>query len=203
MRVYKFSIIITSLISITTLILAAIFNTFQFANGVLLGVFGSSMVAVITSIIGYFVERKKLMITLLMDANQYIKLIWDYDTVIGNEEKFEYYNRLYDYDFSKINSTVFEMCFFDNKMLTFIRNKLYLPMFQYHSSITEKMPLYRALGQDKEKNAEKLGEINKELSAEGKEVFSIVKNVLWKEYREKIYGKRRMKRITLEEQQSN
>ena len=106
MRVYKFSIIITSLISITTLILAAIFNTCQFANGVLLGVFGSSMVAVITSIIGYFVERKKLMITLLMDANQYIKLIWDYDTVIGNEEKFEYYNRLYDYDFSKINSTV-------------------------------------------------------------------------------------------------
>ena len=65
------------------------------------------------------------------------------------------------------------------------------------------MPLYRALGQDKEKNAEKLGEINKELSAKGKEVFSIVKNVLWKEYREKIYGKRRMKRITLEEQQSN
>ena len=63
MTVYKRSVIITASISIVSLIIATSLNYVvneKFWSNVCLGLFGSSILTMITSIVGYFVERKKL-----------------------------------------------------------------------------------------------------------------------------------------------
>ena len=64
MTVYKRSVIVTASISIVSLIIVIIINYVgikTFWSDVCLGLFGSSILTMITSIIGYFVERKNCM----------------------------------------------------------------------------------------------------------------------------------------------
>ena len=63
MRVNKISVYITAPITILSLAAAIVLHNldFEFATNILIGIFASGLLAFILAIIGYFVERRKVL----------------------------------------------------------------------------------------------------------------------------------------------
>ena len=75
MRIYKKSIIVTALISLITIFLSYILKDsieYTFYYDVFIGIFSGAILTLITSIIGYIVERYNTLETFYIYAYKYI-----------------------------------------------------------------------------------------------------------------------------------
>jgi len=92
MRIYRNSIIVTGILSVVSIVLAAILNFItaadDFWSNALLGLFGSGVLTLITSVIGYCVERRRTFEgfayatkAILRNINRY-QLNWELDTKV-------------------------------------------------------------------------------------------------------------------------
>ena len=106
MTVYKRSVIVTASISIVSLITVIIINYVgieTFWSDVCLGLFGSSILTMITSIIGYFVERKNCMEGFYTETLKFAGRLKRYYYITELEEKIDFFcKKQRDYIYHKI-----------------------------------------------------------------------------------------------------
>ena len=106
MTVYKRSVIVTASISIVSLIIVIIINYVgieTFWSDVCLGLFGSSILTMITSIIGYFVERKNCMEGFYTETLKFAGRLKRYYYITELEEKIDFFcKKQRDYIYHKI-----------------------------------------------------------------------------------------------------
>ena len=101
MTVYKRSVIVTASISIVSLIIVIIINYVgieTFWSDVCLGLFGSSILTMITSIIGYFVERKNCMEGFYTETLKFAGRLKRYYYITELEEKIDFFLNMMDYE---------------------------------------------------------------------------------------------------------
>lgn len=135
MRIYRNSIFITGVLSAVSIALAAILNFATFADAfwcnALLGLFGSGILTLITSIIGYCVERRRIFEgfsyatkTILKDINKY-QMDWPLETKV---DFFINYHNDFGSEWDKYYG---DFCFlFDwrGKKRKYIYDKIYSPI---------------------------------------------------------------------------
>lgn len=101
MRIYKRSVIITGIISIVSLAFAIILNYVvneEFWCNVCLGLFGSSFLTLITSIIGYFVEKRNCMDSFYIETKKFLNKFNRYQIDLKLEDKIAFFLEMADYD---------------------------------------------------------------------------------------------------------
>ena len=144
MKIYKYATIITAILTILSFVSALLLNFYTcvdpFWANALLGVFGSSGLTLLTSIIGYRVERRKtfegfsyMTKAILHDLNKY-QTSWDLS------KKINYF--LNYHDISKIECDRYygEFSFlfdFRQKNRKYIYQKIYLPIHQVNQLINK------------------------------------------------------------------
>ena len=140
MSLYKKSIIVTAILSIISLAMAIIFNYVineQFWCNVCLGVFGSSVLTLITSKIGYSVERRSCLEAFYEDTLKVLNRINRYQHDLALEEKIDFFLAMMDYDKSSWNTTIGKLDFFDNKQREYIYQSIYNPLKELDKVISE------------------------------------------------------------------
>lgn len=134
MTVYKRSFEITLGISVFSFLLAFVMHRMVsledlgFWTNVLLGVFGSSLLAAITSLIGYFSEKRKLMEAFFSETIKILGIFCRYQVDLSLEQKIDFYLSWDDYDNGAWDLAFGGMDFFDNKSRRYIYNTIYHPI---------------------------------------------------------------------------
>lgn len=131
MTVYKKSFYVTAVLAICSLFLAAILNynyDESFWCNVMLGVFGSSLLAAITSLIGYFSERRKSMESFYTESLKLINRFNKYQTDFNLNQKIDFFLDLAEYDTTDWDSSYGDMDFFVNKNRKYVFEKVYKPI---------------------------------------------------------------------------
>lgn len=131
MTVYKKSVYITAVLTICSLIIAAILNyrfDESFWCNVMLGIFGSSLLAAITSLIGYFAERKKTMEKFYTESLKLLNRFNKYQTDFSLDQQIDFFLDLDDYDTSDWDAAFGDMDFFRNENRTYVFKKIYNPI---------------------------------------------------------------------------
>lgn len=140
MFIYKKGIIVSASLSIVSLFVAIILN-YVVAEGfwcnVMLGVFGSSLLAMITSIIGYVYERRNTMELFYTETLKLVNIFNRYQTDLTLDQKIEFFLGLSDYDTSDLNLLIGKMDFFNNDNRDYIYKSIYNPLIiAYNKSIS-------------------------------------------------------------------
>lgn len=138
MKQNKLAIIVTAPVALMSLILAYIFNQLGVQGGfwsnVMLGVFGSALLGLITAIINYAAERKNVMDAFFM---HYVKALNNFRRFLNNrypkgpaeiDITIETILRMDEFDYFPLDDTFRNMSFlFNNKN---IRNRIFERMYQ-------------------------------------------------------------------------
>jgi hypothetical protein len=140
MSIYKRGIIITATFAVVSIVCSIVLNycmNEKFWCNVFIGVFGSSLLTLITSFIGYFVERKKCMegfyTATLRILNQYNR----YQKDLSVDAKIEFFLTMVDYDNTSWNMYIGEMDFFNNENKKYIYKKIYTPLKEVDVAISK------------------------------------------------------------------
>lgn len=135
MTVYKKSFYVTAVLAICSLLLAAMFNYgFEelFWSNVMLGVFGSSLLAAITSIIGYFSERKKSMERFYTESLKLLNRFNKYQTDFNLEQQIDFFLDMDEYDITDWDAAYGDMDFFVNENRTYVFTQIYKPILDVY-----------------------------------------------------------------------
>lgn len=139
MSIYKKSIIITSILSGISLLIAIILNYVcneQFWCNVCLGVFGSSLLTFVTSMVGYFSERRNCLEGFYTETLKYISKINTYQKDLALCDKVDFFLEMIEYDKTIWDSFYGKMDFFNNsKTRKYIYEKIYTPIKEVDQSI--------------------------------------------------------------------
>jgi len=131
MSVYKRGFIATVILAIVSLMVAIVLNYGlgeQFWCNVCLGVFGSAFLTAVTSIIGYYVERKRVTEGFFVETTRMLKEFNKYQPDLSLEDKIDFYLSLSDYDKSAWNMYYSQMDFFGNGCRRKVFDKIYSPL---------------------------------------------------------------------------
>lgn len=140
MTVYKRSVIVTASISIVSLIIATSLNYVvkeKFWSNVCLGLFGSSILTMITSIIGYFVERKNCMEGFYTETLKFAGRLKRYYYITELEEKINFFLNMMDYDIANWDDFFSKIDFFCKKQRDYIFHKIYVPLMRIEKNISK------------------------------------------------------------------
>ena len=140
MRIYKRSVIITGIISIVSLAFAIILNYVvneEFWCNVCLGLFGSSLLTLITSIIGYFVEKRDCMDGFYIETIKLLNKFNRYQSDLKLEDKIAFFLEMADYDKTDWDMYFGKMDFFNNKQREYIYYNIYTPLIKARKTITD------------------------------------------------------------------
>lgn len=146
MKIYRNSIFITGALSVVSIILAAILNFSTSADtfwcNALLGLFGSGVLTLITSIIGYCVERRRTFEgfsyttkAILRDLNKY-QLEWSL------EKKVDFFLDYHDISRFEWDKYFGDFCFLadrNNANRQYIYKKIYFPLKQVDEFIGQRI----------------------------------------------------------------
>jgi hypothetical protein len=206
---------ITGPLTVGALLVAIIFNFYvgeQFWCNVFLGVFGSALLTLITSLIGYFTERRSCMEGFYVECKKMLKLYSRYQRVWPLDDKIDFFLAVDDYDISQWTMYYGKMDFFVKKEKIYIFNEIYTPLRVIRQKITQQNCKYREHKNGISKNEAVMEAYSKEIeeyifdikkyihNAEQGAVCSsvvhnsIVETILQKldgKYYEIMYGKRR------------
>ncbi len=103
MSIYKKSFIITAVLSIISLIIGIILNYCfdeEFWCNVCLGIFGSSILTSISSIVGYSVEKKNSLEGFYSESRKMLKFINTYQADLALADKIDFFLDMANYDVS-------------------------------------------------------------------------------------------------------
>lgn len=131
MTIYKKSVYVTAALSVCSLIVAILLNYCireQFWCNVMLGVFGSSLLAAITSLIGYFSERRKSMESFYTESLKLLNRFNKYQTDLNLNQKIDFFLDLAEYDTTDWDSAYGDIDFFINENRKYIFNHIYKPI---------------------------------------------------------------------------
>lgn len=131
MSIYKRGFIVTIALALVSLVIALVLNYLleeQFWCNVCLGIFGSSLLTAITSIIGYFVERKRLTEGFYDETKKIIYEINKYQHDLRLDDKIDFYLSLSDYDVTNWDMYYGQMDFFRNQYRKDVFNRIYNPV---------------------------------------------------------------------------
>lgn len=136
MAIYKRGIIVSSVLCLVSLFIAIILNygfEESFWCNVLLGVFGSSFLTVVTSVIGYKHERRILMEEFYTETLKLINMFNSYQTDLSLEQKIDFFLKLSDYDTTDWDFVVGKMDFFNKNNWKYIYREIYKPLLDIYN----------------------------------------------------------------------
>lgn len=131
MTIYKRSFVATLIISVISFLVAIILNYAlheQFWCNVLLGIFGGAVLTAITSIIGYFVERRHTLEEFYVEATKLLKHFNKYRVKLTIDQKVNFFLELSNYDTTCWSTTFARIDLFDKKSKKYIYEKIYKPL---------------------------------------------------------------------------
>ena len=154
MKIYKNSIYITGLLTIITFVGSLILHYIisskeaEFWCNILLGIFGGAVLTLISSIIGYKVERKRILEKFYYYTNKILKQINQYQFNMTLEEKIDFLLEYVDSDKIEWDSCLGDVDFlfdFGKKNFKYIFHSIYEPLMELileYIHRTLKMNLY-------------------------------------------------------------
>ncbi len=131
MTIYKKSFIITASFSVISIVIAIILNYGvgeEFWCNVCLGIFGSSLLTAVTSIVGYFVERRSVTEGFYTETLKLLKQLNKYRHDLTLDDKIDFYLLLSDYDITIWNMYIGKMDFFNNSQRKYVYETIYNPL---------------------------------------------------------------------------
>ena len=121
----------TLIISVISFLAAIILNYAlheQFWCNVLLGIFGGAVLTAITSIIGYFVERRHALEEFYLETIKLLKRYNKYQTDLTLDKKLIFFLELSNYDMEYWGTTYARIDLFNKKSRKYIYEKIYRPL---------------------------------------------------------------------------
>lgn len=147
MKNYVIATRVTAILSLISFFIAVIIQYFccgvakaEFWCNVCLGVFGSSLLTFITSIIGYFTDKRKTMESFLYSTYSLLHIIKQYDINWSLENKIDFYLNYLDTDKSIWDSqfgAIYFMFDINDKDFKYIFNNIYKPVLDFNQAISE------------------------------------------------------------------
>ena len=131
MGIYKKGFIVSALLTSVSIGIAIYLNYVkeeQFWCNVCLGVFGSSFLTVITSILGYFVERKRLTEGFFGETAKILNEINKYEINLSLDEKIDFWLKMSDYDVTSWDMYYGQLDFFEEEISKNIYDSIYTPI---------------------------------------------------------------------------
>lgn len=104
----------------------------QFWCNVLLGIFGGAVLTAITSIMGYFVERRNTLEEFYLEAIKLLKRYNKYQTDLTLNQKINFFLELSNYDTAYWGTTFARIDLFDKRSKKYIYEKIYRPLMDVH-----------------------------------------------------------------------
>ena len=142
MRNSKIAIITTSILSIISLIVSIYLETKgnKFASGIFVGIFSSSFLTIMLSIINYITERRKVLETFYSNAHRAIGNFNKFDNDGDLERSIDILLMMNQFDYTPLDTAYGDMCFFFKNKSThnYIYQKIYKPIFDLSNTINEK-----------------------------------------------------------------
>lgn len=144
MKIYKNSIYITGALTIITfggsLVLHYKFPSREgeFWCNILLGIFGGSILTLISSIIGYKVERKRVLEKFCYYTDKILKQVNQYQLNMTSEEKIDFLLEYADSDKIEWDSCLRDIDFvfdFRRKNFKYIYNSIYVPLLELQNAV--------------------------------------------------------------------
>jgi len=135
LTIYKRSFVVTLVISVISFLIAAILNYVmqeQFWCNVLLGIFGGAVLTSITSIMGYFVERRHALEEFYLETIKLLKRYNKYQTDLTPDQKINFFLELSNYDMEYWGTTYARIDLFNKKSRKYIYEKIYRPLTYAH-----------------------------------------------------------------------
>lgn len=145
MQIYKNSVIVTTLISIVSFMASFVLKFYLtgkevgFWYDISIGVFGGAILTLITSVIGYRVERRKALEGFWLYIQKILKYFSNYESSMTVEQKIGFFIDLYNLDRVEMNTYLGDIHFlFDWKEKTFryIYNSIYCPIERIYNLVT-------------------------------------------------------------------
>ncbi len=190
MRVYGNTIKVMTVISLLSLVFAFMIRgniNLAFYYDISMSVFGGAVLTLITSIVGYRVERRQAMETFSTYVKKHLNKINKAAKTASLEQKIDFYINFTDSElpdlgdaYSKINF-LFDKC---NKNRDYIFNKIYLPIQELENKINHYAPNFRWYKDGSGKNEKAMCQIVNEIE----ELLFEVKRYEYKENRKLITG---------------
>ncbi len=146
MKNYVIATRVTASLSFISFFIAVIIQYFgcgattEFWCNVCLGVFGSSLLTFITSIIGYFTDKRKTMESFLYSTYSLLHIIKQYDINWELEKKIDFYLNYLDIDKSIWDfqfGAIYFMFDINDKNFKYIFNNIYKPIFDFNQAISK------------------------------------------------------------------
>ncbi len=144
MRVYRNSIYMTVTLSIISFAICLLLhyeyssNEAEFWCNVTLGVFSGALLTLITSIIGYRVERRKVLENFSYYTKRILNQLNKYQNNMSLEKKIDFFLHYSDFDKIEWDSCLGEISFlidFKRKNFMYIYNSLYKPLYELDVAI--------------------------------------------------------------------
>lgn len=165
MKVYKITTYLMCVISMISLMLGIYLNflnkygQYDFYTNVFLGIFSSSLITLIASIVGYFVERQKNMEFFWKSIYGFINYLLNYECYSTNNEKLDYLQNYHKSYQKNINKAYGNLSFFQRRKMSFIYNDLYKPVIDLNGKFEKyikEIGLAKKLNQNPDKIIEKI-----------------------------------------------
>lgn len=172
MKVYKNAIIATGIITLISFLASFIFNFYTQVNSfwcnALLGIFGSSLLTLLTSTIGYRVERRKTFEGFSYATKEILHALNKYQVSWSLEEKIDFF--LNYHDISKIEWDRYYGDFsfiadFRGKNRRYIYEQIYTPILRVNQAINNHVWHFRYYKDGSGKNDKVLGKSIEEIEA--------------------------------------
>lgn len=172
MKIYKNAIIVTSLVTLISFFASFTFNFYiqidSFWCNALLGVFGSSLLTLLTSIIGYKVERRQTFEGFYCTTTEILHILNKYQVSWGLDKKVDFL--LYYHDISKAEWSRYYGGFsfiadFHEKNRYYIYEKICTPILSLNKSIDYYSFNFRDYKDSSYKNKDAIGAIVKEVES--------------------------------------
>lgn len=152
MKIYEKSIKITIILSIISSFISFRIYFYSKDSGmtfwydISMGIFSGAILTLITSIIGYRVERRKILEGFWMRIHNILKSLNTYDTSVPIEEKIDFLINFYIQDRSDLETYMGEIAFlFDwkDKKFKYIYHSIYEPIFNLSNVIAKYYGLFK------------------------------------------------------------
>lgn len=142
MRTYRNATVITALLTIGSFLVAAYLNFWTgvdpFWCNLLLGIFGSSFLTFITSVVGYRVERRKTFEGFSYFSKEILRNLNKYQTSWTLDEKIDFFLAYHDISCAEWDRYFGEFCFlfdFRKKKRQYIYENIYQPLLMVNQKI--------------------------------------------------------------------
>lgn len=137
----KYILIITSFVSVLSLLLAVLFHCYEkeFEANILIGVFSSSFLAMLISIIEYANKRRTTMEKFYTEALNALHVINQYRTDLELNVAIDRVLSIFNYDYDDFDTAygALSFIFFDKRTRKYIFTKIYDPICQLRNDLVE------------------------------------------------------------------